>query len=642
MRSRQQAARGGPLAVLLGILLTVLIGIGVFAEPGFVEVEQVLIPSDVYVTGMGAEPETAELRLLLTGNLPDGEVPIDCVLVVDVSATATGTLMLAKEIALALIDLFGEQDRVGIVSFSDRAVLDAALSTTTSQAKTIVADLEVGGKSALGEGLRVARQELLAEGRDGALLLEIVLSDGQNNAGRTPDVEADVADEAGIMIVTIGVGTLINQSLLEELALATGGAFYPRRTETMLDEIEALLAVDPVIPTLLIEKLLPEPLRFLEATPLPTRVTRESGGTLLQWQIPLPERWEAVIEISATEDGVWPTDEGSVVRAENFRGEQITIEIEPLELKVREPLAPTAFFLAAPNEPRIGVETTFDATGTVVYQDSQIDTYAWDFDGDRVIDEVSEDAVITHVFADEGAREVTLWVTDDEGRVGEFDREIEVFPSVSLVRTIETCLPNDETIEAGTVTVSITIDVNTEIHGLVIHEVTPVGWTMELVENNRATPHNDSANHAVDWLFLETLRDGDTRTIQYRLTAPTGGFTSDQTNEGYPGGRSSVTIVGVGSSSSPQFAQQLSGEDKITRVEYISAPVAITHWDTTLQAIDICLPAEFSFDQIQYAVSLWLSGDTVPHTGGQTVDLMLIQDLIAYWLTDTSVYDPLP
>lgn len=642
MRSKHEAARGAPLAVLLGILLTLLAGIGVFAEAGFVEVEQLLTPSDVYVAGMGADPETAELQLLLTGTPSGDEVPVDCVLVIDVSATATGALTVAKELALGLIDLFGEQDRVGIVSFSDRAVLEATLSTTKTQAKTIIADLDVGGKSALGEGLRVARQELLAEGRDGALLLEVVLSDGQSNTGRTPDVEADVADEAGIMIVTIGVGTLINQRLLEELAEATGGAFYPRRTATLLDEIEALLAVEPVIPTIVIEKRLPEPLRYVSATPVPTRVVRGSDHTLLQWQIALPERWEAVIEIAAAEEGIWETDDGSVVRAANFRGEEVEIAIEPLELKVREPLAPTAFFLAAPNEPRIGVETTFDATGTVVYQDSRIESYAWDFDGDRVIDQVTDDAVISHIFTVAGARDVTLWATDAQGRVGDFEREIEVFPSVSLVRTIETCLPNDETIEGAIVNVTITVDVNTEIHGLVIHEVTPAGWAVELTENNRATPHNDSANHAVDWLFLETLRDGDIRTIRYRLTAPTGGFTSDEDAEGEPGGRDSVTIVGVGSSSSPQFAQQLAGEDKITRVEFVSAPVAITHWDTAQQVMNICLPAEFSFDQIQYAVSLWLSGNTVPHTGGRTVNLMLIQDLIAYWLTDTSAYDPLP
>ena len=642
MRSKYETARGVPLAVLLGVLVTLFVGIGASAEAGFVDVEQVLVPGDIYVAGMGADPDVAELRLLLTGDLPEDDVPVDCVLVIDVSATATGTLTTAKELALALIDLFGEQDRVGVVSFSDRAVLDASLAVTKTQAKAIIADLEVGGKSALGEGLRVARQELLADGRDGALLLEIVLSDGQNNAGRTPDVEGDVAGEAGIVIMTIGVGNLINQNLLEDLAESTGGVFFPRRTEMLLDEIQTLLSVEPVIPTIVIEKMLPEPLQFVEATPLPTRVVRESDGTLLRWEIALPQRWEAVIEIGVTEEGVWPTDDGSVVRAVNFRGEEVTIEIDPLEIKAREPLAPTAFFLAAPNEPRIGVETTFDATGTVVYQDSRVESYAWDFDGDGIIDDVTEDAVIIHAFAAEGLRDVTLWATDSEGRVGEFEREIEVFPSVSIVRTIETCLPNDETIEGATIDVFLTIDVNTEIHGLVVHEVTPDGWALELVENNRATPHHDVADHAVDWLFLETLQDGDTRTIQYRLTAPTGGFDSDQTAEGEPGGRESVTIVGVGSSSSPRFAQQLAGEDKITRVEFVSAPIAITHWDTAGQLINICLPPEFSFDQIQYAVSLWLSGDDVPHTGGETVDLMLIQDLIAFWLTDTSVYDPLP
>jgi len=37
-----------------------------------------------------------------------------------------------------------------------------------------------------------------------------------------------------------------------------------------------------------------------------------------------------------------------------------------------------------------------------------------------------------------------------------------------------------------------------------------------------------------------------------------------------------------------------------------------------------------------------LSGGTVPYTGNQTINLDIIRDLIAYWLTDTSVHDPLP
>jgi hypothetical protein len=84
------------------------------------------------------------------------------------------------------------------------------------------------------------------------------------------------------------------------------------------------------------------------------------------------------------------------------------------------------------------------------------------------------------------------------------------------------------------------------------------------------------------------------------------------------------------------------GEDKITRVATLSVPVVISRWDSENGELDLCLLEEIAFDQIQYAVALWLSGDPVPHTGNKIVDRTTIQDLIAYWLTDTSVHDPLP
>ena len=53
-------------------------------------------------------------------------------------------------------------------------------------------------------------------------------------------------------------------------------------------------------------------------------------------------------------------------------------------------------------------------------------------------------------------------------------------------------------------------------------------------------------------------------------------------------------------------------------------------------------PEIIDFAEIQYAVSLWLSGSAVPQTSNQTIDITTMQDLIAYWLTGRSVHDSLP
>jgi PKD repeat protein len=357
------------------------------------------------------------------------------------------------------------------------------------------------------------------------------------------------------------------------------------------------------------------------------------------WEFQLAPMWSASIEVSSTEDGAWMTDVDSVVTVTDDRDRISTYSIPSRTISVIEPLPPTAFFYLDPTQPQVGVEAALDATGSVVYQDGEIELYAWDLDGDGIIDISGDDSRISHVFADEGEFEITLTVYDSAGRSGDFTRTVEILPSIAVTRTIETCLPEDETIEGALIEVTIELRANTTIYGLTLREELPAGWAVELGESSHATARKDDAAAAIDWLFLETLNTGDYRLISYTLVAPTGQFPDIE--EGQLGARDQVTISGHIASSSPQLSEPVLGEDKIVRLEYLSIPVAITHWDSVAGAVEVCLPGEIAFDQIQYAVSLWVSGDTVPRTT-QVIDLAMIRDLIAYWLTDTSVYEPLP
>jgi PKD repeat protein len=604
-----------------------------------IRVEQIADPGEIYVAGSGASPEIATLKLYVESIEPDEQLPVDCIFVIDVSATASGGLGEVATLAIELLDLFGPNDRVGLVSFSDRAWLDVGLTEETSRVMRAIADLETGGKSALGEGLRVARQELLDWGREDARLVEIILSDGQNNVGRTPEVEGDVAAEAGIIMVPIGVGTLINRSLLQDLAAGTDGLFLEMDDEGMLQSVENILAAAPGTRTVRVEKILPPELGYLDATPRPQSVASGPNGTTLVWQFDLMPMWNASIRVISPEEGAWSTDRGSSVAVTDDRERRSTYAIPSRTLTVKEPLPPTAFFFVDPDEPLVGVETELDASGSVVYQDAEIDRYEWDLDGDGAVDVVSDEP-ITHVEFDEiGEMEILLTVIDSTGRSGEFERTIRVLPSVSIRRTIETCLPNDETIEGARVQVTIELWANTIIHGLSIHEEYPMDWPITLGESSRATARHIQEEYAVDWLFTETLPAGDYRRITYSLDAPVGEF--PEIEEGQSGARDQVTISGVMASSSPRLSQAVGGDDKIVRRQYLDVPVVISRWDTGVGAIDLCQPDTIAFDQIQKAIALWISGDTVPHTN-QTIDLAMIRDLIAYWLTNTSVFEPLP
>ena len=716
MRINESWARGAPLAALLIVLVLTMVPAGASEAP-YLQVGQFLEPGEIYVSGTGEVPDIATLTLVLEGAGLKERFPIDCILVVDVSATAA--IAEAKQFAFDITELFASQDRIGLVSFATKARLDLPLTRGKFGLKAAIADLETGGRSAFGEALQLARKELVANGRGDAILVEILLTDGQSNIGCDPEVEGEVAAEAGIKVIPVGIGNLINRNLLEEFASKTGGVFFKRPTGTTVDRIKDLLYVDLAAQGVTVDKVLPPELSYYGASPAPIGVKENADGTTtLTWkisEITIGEQWLTQIALKAKKKGSWLTDQGSSVSFAGFRGVEEQISIPALELVAIVPPAPPspptakfecepvssstmdavsfldrssdvdgevatwmwdfgdgevsqeqnpvhsysrsgtysvtlvvidnegyvsesveetvtvkntepmAFFACVPEEPRVAVEAVFDASGSNDV-DGKVVSYAWDFDADGVFDVTTASSEVTHTFLEAGEVTVTLVVTDDEGGIASIEKTLVVLPSVTAVRTIETCLPDDETIAGGTVTVTVMITANTAVHGLTLHEQVPDGWTFA-EGDNRATFRKETT----DWLFLETLLDGDKRVIQYTLTAPQ--TCSDSV---------AASFNGLVESSSPRLSQMVLGEDKVALSPLLPVPVVISRWDSENGRIDLCLPERIAFDQIQYAVSLWLSGNVVPYTDNLVIDLDMIRDLIAYWLTDTSVYDPLP
>jgi len=725
MRIDRNPARGIPLAVLFIALAITVIPV-IAEEITSLSVRQFLEPGQIYVAGTEGEPAVATLTLVLEGIGPTERVPIDCVLVIDVSATSD--LAAAKRFALDMLERFSPQDRIGLVAFATAAWLELPLTSNRTRLKTAIADLTTGGKSAFGDALQLARQELLTSGRGDAVLAEILLTDGQSNVGRDPQAEGEVAGATGIKVISVGIGILINRSLLEMLASETEGLFFASPTTSAIEQIDGLFLVETAAQDIRVEKVLPPEILYLGASPSPRQVEANADGTTtLVWNIggiPLGGQWLTQISLKAGKKGVWRTDRGSSIVFKDFRSAERQIPISGLELSVIEPnwppvaafayspdspkttdvvtftdqstdsdgqvvgwlwdfgdgdrssdqnpehrfsrsgtytvtllvgdelgsgsdpatmnvivlnSEPTALFTSEPKEPRVKAEATLDASGSVD-PDGQIASYAWDFDGDGHFEVESISPQITHTFHKAGETLVSLKVTDDEGKSAVTEKPVNVLPSVIAARVIETCLPDDETIAEGTVTVTVTITAKTTVHGLTLHESIPDGWVFTPVDNGRATFRADTT----DWLFLETLMDGDVLSIRYTLTAPSTPISYVDPISNVEEKRDRATINGIVGSSSPRLSQMVLGEDKITRVATLSVPVVISRWDSEHGAIDLCLPEEIAFDQIQYAVALWLSGDQVSHTGNKVIDRTMIQDLIAYWLTDTSVHEPLP
>jgi len=374
---------------------------------------------------------------------------------------------------------------------------------------------------------------------------------------------------------------------------------------------------------------------LIESTPRPTSVEANPDGTTsVVWRladIGLGGSVSIEIRLQALARGEWKTDLDSAVSYVDFRGVGRSVMIPPVILTAIEPnRAPRADFAFSPDDPNtMDVITFVDRSSD---DDGEVTGWKWDFgDGTTSVEPAPE-----HRFLVGGTYPVSLVVTDDHGLASSpviHPVTVAQAPSVIVERSIDTCLPDDVTVNGAIVNVTITLTVNSPINGLSVTETIPDGWEFTAIDDDGATRRE--VGQTIEWIFLERFLPDDVdaqREIHYTLTAPSAVPTDNQ----------QFAIGGDVGSSSPRFSQGIAGEDKLTLVRELSIPVVISRWDTANDLLDPCLGETIGFDQIQYAVSLWLSGDPVPYTDNRTIDLATIQDLIAYWLTGSSVHDPLP
>jgi PKD repeat protein len=415
MRTTSCAARGRPLAALLLLVLVSMSSWVAWADAA-VQVHQEIDLEEIFVAGMGEEPSRVNLTLLLRGLGPPDGYPVDCVLLLDTSATAD--LTTAKAFAFDLIGQFSAEDRIALVSYATTARLDLPLTENRTDLRTAIADLASGGKSALGLAMQMARRELLNNGREDAILVEILLADGQSNIGIEPGIEGEIASESGITIVSIGIGPLINRSLMQAFASETDGLFFPRPSEQALTEIFEHLVIDIAARDVRVEKRIPAGLRFVSASPSPSQAeTMSDGTTSAVWRVAellLGQELAIEVEIEAIEKGVWDTDVDSLVTYADFRGVEGSVHVPPLMLSAIEPnRVPVAMFAYEPEGATTADTVAFTSLSFDPEEDGRIVSWEWDF-GDGVI---GSEENPRHRYAESGVYTVRMRVTDNHGDV---------------------------------------------------------------------------------------------------------------------------------------------------------------------------------------------------------------------------------
>jgi Ca-activated chloride channel family protein len=192
-------------------------------------------------------------------------VPYDratVVVAIDVSGSMAATdvspnrLEAAKAAATAFVGELPDTVNIGVVSFAGTGVVLTPPTTDHAQAQTEIAALNLGrGGTAIGEAVfssvdQVQRMAADAAGEDVPARV-VLLSDGENTAGRSPGQAATAALEAAVPVSTIAYGTPegvipgsgsavpIDEEALRQLAETTGGTAYSANSGEQLREVYA-------------------------------------------------------------------------------------------------------------------------------------------------------------------------------------------------------------------------------------------------------------------------------------------------------------------------------------------------------------------------------------------------------------------
>lgn len=196
---------------------------------------------------------TAAARPQIPSGLQEYTMPVrDIILALDISrsmlhqdmgAEGKNRLDVVKEAAAAFIGM-RQNDRIGIILFSEQTSLYVPLTVDTAALNKMLAGVKaglLGSLTAVGDALGLSLKYL--ENSKAQHKIVVLLTDGINNAGNiVPDDALERAKQANVTLYTIGVGSNADQKagididFLKKAAMETGGMFFLAKDENAVSD----------------------------------------------------------------------------------------------------------------------------------------------------------------------------------------------------------------------------------------------------------------------------------------------------------------------------------------------------------------------------------------------------------------------
>ena len=204
---------------------------------------------------------------------------------------------------------------------------------------------------------------------------------------------------------------------------------------------------------------------------------------------------------------------------------------------------------------------------------------------------------------------------------------------VSVTRTISAAfvLPSSQ------FKVTLHIQADRDLNGMGIEEKLPVGWVIHPLDNAGAAFKRAQGQ----WVFKRKIKAGDSIEIVYEVEVP---GEKELRAGSLP---ACFSISGVLQSKVPALQIPVGGDSELQVVSIVPGLSAIAHLvpagkDNPRDSLDFRLSQWISRRQFTRAIELWRSDTPIPGTGGETIDLDLIEKIFAYYETCTPIDKPLP
>jgi len=432
-----------------------------------IRVEQTVNPAQIVMRGTGA-PSVATVTLKLSGPAVSG-APIDAMLILDRSASVD--IEMVKGIARTFVGHLSGDDRVGIVSFADTAKVELSLTNNKTQALQAVEGLIPGVQTALGDGLMLGLNELIQNGRANAVKMILLPTDGVNNAGQDPLLQAPKAAEKQIPIYSIAITSAARRQLLSQLADMTQGAYFTSFGDDALERVLRKANRTVAGRFIVITETLPSYWSYEGSTENPPAVNRGRNVTQLEWHISLLFQggvWQSQFSISASQEGMLTlSQEPSGIQYTDSQGQTVTMALPTTTVQVNRgtgsvqpppppgttqppPPPPPSGTLTAkvkftPDAPIAGDALRFDASESTAAS-GQITKYEWDWTNDGTFDESFTEPTALHVFGGPGEFTTKLRITDSQGATAETTITVRLGAGLRAQAALTTDFRSDPTI----------------------------------------------------------------------------------------------------------------------------------------------------------------------------------------------------